>query len=390
MTSKTPYAVSDIPPVDSRNYNVDVQIRIYRDGERFGADIFAEEQVQRVPIEMTVHDVKELNDLLQKSMDDIVWKYGAGEESTSFKDYPPALSIVEAGHFAFMKIFGHSAALDVIKNIMKLSRKITLQIVSEDFFLPWELLYPLSPGNQLSYEHFWGMNFVIARIIPRQRRPEAFIHPTIKFSSCPNLGFLADVSMPAVASKEAPFLERLQSSGQIQLSRLQTLDADNKISGIEEFKDFWNQTFELAHFAGHASYVTDTPSRSYLMISTDFPITLQDFEIYGFEIKGNPLFIMNACETGNLNPLYTSHFATTLLNHGARGVVATEWAIPDSFAADFAEQLYNRLLAGDQLGDSLLAARRHFLSIKHNPLGLLYSMYAQPSTRLVLVEEEQT
>ena len=92
---------------------------------------------------------------------------------------------------------------------------------------------------------------------------------------------------------------------------------------------------------------------------------------------------MNACETGNLNPLYTSYFAKAFLKCGARGVVATECAVPDAFAADFAEQLYTHLLAGEPLGESLLAARRYFLENYHNPSGLLYSMYAPPTIRLL-------
>jgi hypothetical protein len=91
---------------------------------------------------------------------------------------------------------------------------------------------------------------------------------------------------------------------------------------------------------------------------------------------------MNACETGNLNPLYTSYFAKFFLDREARGVVATECTVPDSFAADFTEQLYNHLLVGKTLGESLLATRKHFLDEYHNPSGLLYSMYAPPSTRL--------
>jgi len=94
---------------------------------------------------------------------------------------------------------------------------------------------------------------------------------------------------------------------------------------------------------------------------------------------------MNACETGNLNPLYTSYFSADFLKRGARGVVATECAVPDVFAADFAQQLYTHLLAGEQLGESLLATRRYFLEKYHNPSGLLYSMYAPPSIRLVNV-----
>jgi len=80
----------------------------------------------------------------------------------------------------------------------------------------------------------------------------------------------------------------------------------------------------------------------------------------------------------NSSPLYSSIA-------GCGAVVATECAVPDAFAAEFAEQLYTHLLAGEQLGESLLATRRYFLEKYHNPSGLLYSMYAPPSIRLAQI-----
>ena len=96
---------------------------------------------------------------------------------------------------------------------------------------------------------------------------------------------------------------------------------------------------------------------------------------------------MNACETGNLNPLYTSRFVAAFMRAGALGVVATECALPDIFAARFAKKLYLYLLKGKPLGASLLATRQYFLKKYHNPSGLLYSMYAAPSIKIVRIRE---
>jgi CHAT domain-containing protein len=109
-------------------------------------------------------------------------------------------------------------------------------------------------------------------------------------------------------------------------------------------------------------------------------------EVHRVAIDGHPLVILNACRTGNNNPLYTSFFAGAFLKFGARGVVATECEVPDDFAAEFAEQLYQHLLAGRSLGESLLSARQFFLTERNNPSGLLYSLYASPSLRLARQE----
>lgn len=111
-----------------------------------------------------------------------------------------------------------------------------------------------------------------------------------------------------------------------------------------------------------------------------------DMDTYDMKIDGNPLNIMNVCETGNLNPLYTSNFAAVFLKYGARGVLATECAEPDDFAADFAEQLYVLLLSGNSLEESVLETREYFLKNYDNPSGVVYSMYAQPSIRLVQLD----
>jgi CHAT domain-containing protein len=123
---------------------------------------------------------------------------------------------------------------------------------------------------------------------------------------------------------------------------------------------------------------------SHLLLSDEFHISIMDLVNYEVTMSDHPLLFMNACETGNLNPLFTSYFAAAFLDHGVRGVVATECTVPDAFAADFAERLYTHLLAGERLGTSLLATRRYFLEKYSNPTGLLYSMYAPQSLRLAV------
>jgi hypothetical protein len=197
------------------------------------------------------------------------------------------------------------------------------------------------------------------------------------------LGLLTYTELPGVSTGEIPFFDRLHSDNKLHLFKLRSLDPCKKQDEFKEFKTFWSNELDLAHFACHAVYEDGSPHRSHLILSQEFPITLMDMEVYGIVTNNHPLIIMNACETGNLNPLYTSHFAAAFLKYGARGVVATECAVPDDFAARFAEQLYTRLLAGEPLGESLLATRRYFWEEHNDPSGLLYSMYAAPNIRLV-------
>jgi hypothetical protein len=401
-TSSSSLETTNIRPPVHQNYPVDMHIRIYPQGSRYGAEISVPGQVQRIPIAMSSHDLVVLNQHLQERILAIAsgklvrHQPGLLERAKTFfrKPVQPATFcstnpeaklrlLAETGYYAFKKVFSDPNVRVFMKSILTLGTRISIQITTEDFFLPWELLYPVSLDEPLSYQHFWGMNYVISRIIVRDFQPGCFVPPNIPIDTIPRLGLLTYTKLPGVSTGEIPFFDRLHSDNKLHLFKLRSLDPNKKQTEFKEFQAFWSHELNLAHFACHAVYEDGAPDMSHLMLSDEFPITLMDMEVYGVVTSNHPLIVMNACETGNLNPLYTSHFAAAFLKYGARGVVATECAVPDDFAARFAEQLYTRLLAGKPLGESLLATRRYFWKKHNDPSGLLYSMYAAPNIRLV-------
>jgi hypothetical protein len=401
MSTKEILEVAEIPPIAYQDYPIDIHLRIYREGDRYKADIHAVGRMLRVSIPLSPHDLAILNAQLQREMQGIA-RENLEQEPTAAELEAQLRPLAEVGNYAFKRIFGNHDALIAIQELLpskkpsiltaiqKLlppSRRVSIQVASEDFFLPWELIYPasLDDDEPLSYEHFWGMNYIISRVIVQEARPGAFVSPVIPVGPRPKLGLLTYLELPSVREKEIPFFEKLDGDGKIALFKLRALNPKKKREEFKEFRSFWEKALNLAHFACHAFYEDESPNLSRILLSDEFPITLQDMEVYGITISGHPLIIMNACETGNLNPLYTSYFAAAFLKYGARGVVATECAVPDAFAADFAQQLYAHLLAGEPLGESLLATRRYFLEKYHNPSGLLYSMYAPPSIRLAQI-----
>ena len=66
------------------------------------------------------------------------------------------------------------------------------------------------------------------------------------------------------------------------------------------------------------------------------------------------------------------------------GFIGTEAEVPDEVAAIFSRAFYSRLLAGDSVGESMLAARWELLTHHHSVLGLLYNLYANPDMRVEL------
>jgi len=64
-------------------------------------------------------------------------------------------------------------------------------------------------------------------------------------------------------------------------------------------------------------------------------------------------------------------------------VLATDFHIPDDFAAAFSKELYQHLLSGKPIGEALLVTRHYFWEKQCNPLGLAYALYSSPFIRIV-------
>jgi hypothetical protein len=373
-------ASTPLPPLAYQDYPVDLNLRIYRKEGRYGADLQCEGQWVRMDIDMSPEDLAALNGQVQEEVQALALDAAGGSAAERAAKHLRPLA--ELGHFAFRRVFGHAETAEELQACLA-SRPFSLQVASEDFFLPWELLYP-DLGAPLSYNNFLGLRHLVSRLIVQKSRKGAFVSPAIPVAGQPKLGLLVYDTLPCAAGRERAFFERLAAEGRIALRKLRALRADpaRRPEEIEQFRGFWKEALNLAHLACEAVYEDRYPSRSRLLLSEEFPVSLQDMEVYSFTIDGHPLVVLNACRTGTVNPLYTSHFAAAFLRLGARGVVATECLVPDTFAAAFVEQLYQHLLAGRPLGESMLAARRYFLDKQGDPSGLLYSMYASPSIRL--------
>jgi hypothetical protein len=99
-------------------------------------------------------------------------------------------------------------------------------------------------------------------------------------------------------------------------------------------------------------------------------------------ITGMPLIFFNACGGSAVDPAGIACFPFLFLDNGNRGFIGTETRIPDTLAAAFSRVFYSRLLQGDSLGAAMHAARWAILRRYHNPLGILYTVYADPAMKV--------
>ena len=99
-----------------------------------------------------------------------------------------------------------------------------------------------------------------------------------------------------------------------------------------------------------------------------------------------PIFILNACETGTggTEPANSGLFVATLMQLGANAVVVTESEIWAQFAKEWAKTLIAELGKGHDLPRAVRNARWKHLTENKNPMGLIYSVYGSPTARINL------
>ena len=107
-----------------------------------------------VPIHLKPNDVKNLNLLLQGAIQKVAGSFG--QESA----YDTALvELASMGSYAFKRIFSDYSSQEVIRNALNTGKMV--QIVSKDFFVPWELLYDGTVSVDTYASYCWGMKHII-------------------------------------------------------------------------------------------------------------------------------------------------------------------------------------------------------------------------------------
>ena len=125
-----------------------------------------------------------------------------------------------------------------------------------------------------------------------------------------------------------------------------------------------SEKYDVLHYAGHASFETDAPSRSGLRCADG---VLSGEQLLGLGALPALLFF-NACESARIRATqprrspealrHTVGFAEALLRAGVANYVGTYWPVADQSAKRFSAVFYRQLLAGETVARALLDARR--------------------------------
>jgi hypothetical protein len=265
---------------------------------------------------------------------------------------------------------------------------IKLQIVAENFPVPWGLLYfgETRGEAKLDWNKFLGMQHIIEQI-PRQATMLVdgyeimSNNPSLSVSLNVNASIDAQMKFDAVARQVKDWEQRSASSkGVMILTQRQT-----KTDLLAALSSLSND--QLMYFYCHATTVkpadSSDPWSSFIELTNRERVTLADLNREApmrETLPGNPLIFLNACESAEISPEFYDGFVPYFMAKGARGVVGTECKTPALFATEWALQFFPRFLGGAPLGELFLELRQEFCKQHGNPLGLLYTVYCNGDT----------
>lgn len=224
----------------------------------------------------------------------------------------------------------------------------TLQVLSEEPWIPWELLklQGRNANGRVVEGSFLCEAFAVTRWFPGiGRRPELRLRRmAVVIPTDSDLRYAQD---------ERGYLLSLAVSGQRQVTEIPAnfLDVEDALSQGEY--DSW-------HFAGHGKFVAPDPNRSAIVLEQGQRLCAG--HIYG-QISNcglaQPLIFMNACQTGQqaLSLTGMGGWARRFIEAGAAGFIAPLWSVYDKAAYQFTQAFYNHLLSGETIGQAVREAR---------------------------------
>jgi hypothetical protein len=301
--------------------------------------------------------------------------------------------LAQAGFILFRELFFPPAADAQLKNIGKRLIEIvsgdplTIQIVTTRFFIPWPILYVADRLDLTNIDpnRFLGFRHRIEQI-PLQNGFNVTA-PVIKHEK--NLVIGVNVNRDIDKDMKAPFVAD-------QLAYFDGVNGKDAVVSVRDTRDTIQSLLldpemkeQIVYFFCHAvskSLAEGGPDESMIGLTNKEMLKLRDLRLLDstdpVPYQTTPLFIINACQSAELSPLFYDGFMPYLMAKGARGVVGTECDTPAIFAVEWARRFFRSFLEGEELGEVVLALRRQFLEEENNVMGLLYAVHCNGNTHI--------
>ena len=150
---------------------------------------------QAIDVGVSEDDLAELNSALQHALervrrtsaDGIELEAGtpAAEEARAGLDDDGA-----AGNAAFKRVFPRAEDRQTVRQALAEAEPAGVEVSSDRFLLPWELLYDRYEAGAASFSNFWGLRYNISRVLTAVRQAQS---PVMR-QARPRIALFADPS----------------------------------------------------------------------------------------------------------------------------------------------------------------------------------------------------
>ncbi len=275
------------------------------------------------------------------------------------------------------QLFAELLPIELQRRLCALVGRVnTCQILSDEVWIPWELLRLRDPDKPSARSRFLVEVFHVTRWLPGS---ELTLELPLRRMA---LVIPRDSGLPKVGDEG----ERVKSLGgalrevvEIPANRQ---DVKNALATGE---------FDGWHFAGHGSAHDGSPNRWSIVLERNQSLLTADLYGEASQLgRARPFVFLNACHSGRGAASLTGMvgLASAFLQAGAGAFVGSHWALEDEQAFCFAEELYRHLFAGIEIGEAVAKAR---LRLRENFHGssdwLAYTVFAHPLARCRLRAE---
>jgi hypothetical protein len=279
-----------------------------------------------------------------------------------------------------------------------------IEIRTYGVYAPWQILHPPGPREAGDIRRFWGFQTELS-VRPVTREQQGVLPPTA--SDDPSY-----VIFGRYRGDPGDEVAELSQLGFDALRRLlgvkdgNAVDVTSRDAMSEMLRQHRSDVDLIATFTHGTSGTTILPGASPIALADLLgprlrfadKNELQPDAIYALgndltDEEGRlpyfprrPIVFLNGCETGTGGVVATNDrsFPGVFITMGARAVVVTEAEIWRVFGYAFGSNLLDRLSKGESLPAALRAVRLLFLEQSNSPIGLLYSYYGPPASRLAV------
>jgi CHAT domain len=262
-----------------------------------------------------------------------------------------------------------------------------LLLVSDEAYIPWELVWPYDKNKDWEDDVPWCMSLQMTRWLRRNAEGNGHeVAPTELYLK--KLACIApqDANLP-YALKEREFLNQ-------HIAKYKLDDVSPNYSSLRAVRELLKEAeYNWLHIASHGLYDADTPDDvSAIILENGERLTLD--EILGAKVQGHikkkrPGFVFNACHSGRQAWALTGlgGWPNRLISSGAGLFIAPLWKVRDDLALEFAETFYQELFKGKTVAEAVHSSRLA-AKIAGDSTWLAYSVYAHPNATIICRESE--